>query len=141
MPVIVADTIVQGQVNKAADVAAKILGDLALCTVHLFTNDYVPVPQSVLGSFTEAVFTGYAAQAVAGWGTPELPSDGSVGVNDTTVLEWVGPSDASGQTVYGYYLRSAGAGTPYIGAYRFPFQVPLAVPTDVLDLVAGYFRQ
>lgn len=140
MPVIIADDIVQNQVNTSADVTAKKAADLALATIHLFTNNIPPTPQNVTADFIEAAFTGYAAQAVAGWGANELSLDGGVATNNTTVLEWIGPADASGQTIYGYYILSAGGGTPLIGAYLFANPVSLNVPTDVLDLVVAYKR-
>jgi hypothetical protein len=138
MPVISPDTSVQNITNKAADLTVKKAGDLALATVHLFTNNINPGPNNVVGDFTEAVFTGYVAKAIPGWTANELPGDGNVGTTGTTVLTWVGPADATGQTIYGYFVLSVGAGTPLIYACRFPAQVPLAVPTDVLDLVPTY---
>lgn len=130
---------VQSQANKDADLIAKKAGDLALATVHLFTNNINPTPQNVVGDFTEPTFTGYAAQAVAAWDTDELGADGSAGVFNTAVKTWVGPGDATGQTVYGYFLRSAGVGTPLVSAVKFAVPQPLMTPADVCNVVP-YFR-
>lgn len=138
MPVIVADLIVQSQVNKGVDLTAKKAGDLALATVHLFTNDYTPTPASVVGDFTEAVFTGYVDKAIPGWTANEYLLLGSVTTTGTTVLSWAGPGDATGETIFGYYVLSAGAGTPFIYAARLPEQFALANPANVLDLVPTY---
>lgn len=138
MPVVTTDASVQTQANRAADLTAKKAADLALATIHLFSNNYNPLPTSVVADFTEAVFTGYAAQPVAGWNANQLSQDGSVSTDATTVLTWVGPNDPTGQTIYGYYVLSAGMGTPLVYAVRFPTPVALAVPTNVLALVVTY---
>lgn len=141
MPVIIADTTVQTQPNKAADLTAKIAGDLAAATVHLFTNPITPTPETPVGSYTEATFTGYAAKAIAGWTAGEYDSQGNVDTTGTGVLSWVGPSDETGQTIYGYYVLSAGDGTPLIYAAAFSVPLPaLNLPTDVLDLVPTFTR-
>lgn len=138
MPVIIPDTSVQVVSNKSADLAVKKAGDLALATVHLFTNNLTPTPQNVTGDFTEAVFTGYLAKAIPGWTANEVNLDGTVNSTGTTVLTWVGPGDGTGQTIYGYYVLSAGVGTPLIYAARFPVAVGLELVTDVLDLVPTF---
>lgn len=138
MPVVTVDASVQGQVNRSADVTAKKAGDLALATVHLFTNALTPTPSSVVGDFTEATFTGYAAVAVAGWNANRLNTDGSISIDATNVMTFVGPGDATGETIQGYYVLAAGGGTPYLYAVRFPTPVALLTPADVLALVATY---
>lgn len=138
MPVITSDAAVQGQVNKSADLTAKKAGDLAAATIHLFTSNNVPTAFSVLADFTEAVFTGYAPIAVTAWNANELSLDGNVSTDATNVATWVGPGDATGETIQGYFVRSAGAGTPYLYAVKFPAPVALRVPTDVLALVATF---
>lgn len=138
MPVVTVDTTVQSAVNKALDLTAKKAGDLALATVHLFTNAIDPTPQSVVGDFTEATFTGYVAKAIAGWNANRTGLDGSVAADGTGVLTWVGPSDGSGETILGYYVLSAGGGTPIIYACRFPNPVGLATALDVLALVPTF---
>lgn len=138
MPVITSDNSVQSQSNKSADLTVKKAGDLAAATIHLFINNYNPGTTSSVGDFTEATFTGYTPQAVAGWNANELSADGSVSTDATTVKTWIGPADMTGQTVYGYYVLSAGMGTPYLYAVRFPVAVGLNVPTDVLALVATF---
>lgn len=138
MPTVQEDLSVQIQANKGADLTAKKAGDLALATVHLFTNNHTPAPGDAVGAFTEATFTGYVAKAVAGWTANDNNQDGSVGTTATTVLTWTGPADGSGQTVYGYYVLSAGAGTPILYAVKFPAGIGLNVPTDILNLVPSF---
>jgi len=138
MPVIISDNSVQGQANKSADLTAKKAGDLAAATVHLFTNDFVPTPTATAADFTEATFTGYAPVAVAGWNADEYNIDGSVSTDATNVMTWVGPGDASGQTIRGYYVLSAGLGTPYLYAVLFDDPVGLNHPTDVLGVVVTF---
>jgi len=142
MPVVQTDTVIQTQVNKGTDLTSKKAGDLAAATVHLFTNNITPTPLNVIGDFTEATFTGYAPVAVTGWGANASPPDGSVNADSTNVITFVGPSDASGQTIFGYFVKSAGLGTPLIYSARFaaPFGAgfPLITPADVLALVATF---
>lgn len=138
MPVVLTDQSVQGQTNKSADLTAKKAGDLAGATVHLYTNDYTPTPQSVVGDFTEATFTGYAAVAVAGWTANRLEASGAVSTDATNVIPFVGPGDATGQSIMGYFVKSAGGGTPYLYAVKFAAPVPLNSPADVLALVATF---
>lgn len=138
MPAIAVDTSVQVQDNKATDLTAKKAGDLALATVHLFTNNVTPTPSSQVGDFTEAVFTGYVAKVAAGWTANNEPPDGSVSTDSTNVMSWVGPNDGTGETIYGYYVLSAGGGTPLIYAAKFPVAIGLSTPTDVLNLVATF---
>jgi hypothetical protein len=138
MPLIEADPTVQIAANKSADLTAKKAGDLALATVHLYTNNHTPVPGDVVANFTEAAFTGYAAKAIPGWTANDVDVDGSVSSTGTTVLTWTGPADASGQTVYGYYILSVGGGTPIIAAALFTAPVGMNGVGDILDMVPTF---
>lgn len=140
MPVVTADNTVQSQVNKAADLDAKKLGDLLTATVHLFTNDYNPLPSSKVTDFTEAAFTGYAAKSVVLWTADQYNADGTVETASTNVMSWVGPTDMTGETIYGYYVLSIGGGTPLVYSARFDSPIGLNDATQVLDLVATFVR-
>ncbi len=141
MPVVPLDNTVQVAANKATDLTAKKAGDLALATVHLFTNNYTPLPTSVVGDFTEAAYVGYAAGVVAGWTANDIQADGTVTTDSTNVMPFVGPVGGAGPTVYGYYVLSAGGGTPLIYATRFTAPVALLDNNDVLNLVATYIQR
>jgi hypothetical protein len=100
-----------------------------------------PSRQSVLADFTEATFTGYVKKAVT-LGTAGY----DVSINEavqasTTVSQWNGPSDASGQTVIGWALVSEVAGPPVVDTLRasglFDNPHSLAVPTDMLAIAVS----
>lgn len=141
MPLILADNSVQTQANKSAQLTAKKAGDLAAATVHLFTNDINPTAGSVVGDFTEPVYAGYAGQPVAGWTANELEADGTVSTVATTVLSFTGPAAGGGPTVYGYYVLSAGGGTPLIYAARFVEPFGLVNDLKTLDVVPTFTQE
>lgn len=138
MPIVSGDVTVQANPNKDADLTAKKAGDLALATVHLFVNDIVPDGDTVVADFVECADTAYTPQVVAGWTANDPSPDGSISTTSTNVMSWVGSGDDTGGTVYGYYVKSAGGGTPLIYSVRLPFPQPLNAITDVIDLVATY---
>lgn len=138
MPAVLEDISVQVSTNKDADLTVKKAGDLALAKIDLFVNNHTPLPSSVFADFTLATFTGYVQKAVAGFTANETNLDGSVGTTATTVLSWVGPGDATGETVYGYLIRSAAVGNPLIAAVKLSSPVPLNTPADVLNLVPTF---
>lgn len=121
--------LVQNRTNMIADLNVKVAGDLAACTVHLFKNDMTPTPTTVIGDLTEADYTGYAAQPVGAWGGAFVNAEGKAQVTAPSLQ-----FQPSGSTVtnvcYGYYYRSAGGGTPLLGAVRFDEPVAMG---SVLD--------
>ncbi len=99
--------------------------------LHLFSNNYSPVSTSVVGSFTEATFTGYSAQTLsrASWGNPSTVSNAASSTYSAT-LTWTA---SSGQTIYGYYITGATSTTTVIWAERF--STPrILVNGDVIQL-------
>lgn len=40
--------------------------------MHLYVNNYTPLPSSVLGDFTEAAWPGYAAQTLSVWSAASI---------------------------------------------------------------------
>ena len=140
MPVIQIDPSVQVQVNKGADLTAKKAGDLAAATVHLFTNDVNPGPQGVVGDFVEAAYAGYAAVAVAGWTANNTDLQGNVSTDGTAVISFTGPVAGGGPLVYGYYVLSAGGGTPLIYYARFTAPFSLADNSKILSMVPTFTR-
>jgi len=73
-------------------------------TIHLYTNNFTPVATMTIGSFTEASYTGYAAQSLnAQWQAVVKIKDGEYQMS-TPVLTWNAPSSGAPQTVYGYWI-------------------------------------
>src|SRR5271166_3636732 len=130
-----------------SSVLFKLLGDLTagllepgtspnFAKVGLFTNNYTPLPTTVIGDLTEAAYTGYAQLDVPAWGDPSTVSATEVNVLGTTILQFQGPSSGPGAIIYGYFwLDSTGS---YIGAERFSSPIPLNVLTDVITLLPSF---
>src|SRR5262249_52801552 len=116
------------------------LQHLALATVHLFENNFNPTASNVLADFVEpgADWAGYAAIATTGWGAQAVDASGRVYITATPLLSWVGPVGGGGPTVYGYFLRSAQAGTPLLYSSRLPVPKPMGDDTQVLNLAATF---
>lgn len=102
-------------------------------TIRLFSNDFSPSENSVVGDFTECAFTGYAAVAGATWGTVGDDVDGSVYVS-TDSAEFKSTGSAVQENAYGWYLTDA-AGTALYAFQRFDEPVYFADLGDVLTLV------
>jgi hypothetical protein len=138
MPVVVAEHSTVPQAFML-DTAAVMLIDLIWDTgdvVRLFVNDIVPTTATALADLTEASFSTYAAEPFTLIGTLQANFDGSIQVLQGAPLEWAGPADLTGQTVYGYYVTNSG-GTVLKTTYRFPSPVSLTGEHDVLTLLPG----
>jgi hypothetical protein len=99
---------------------------------HLYTAAANPPSNnSVLADFTEATFTGYAAQTVTAWGGP-YADVGQQGVITSGTLLFPGPTSGTGQTALGIFITN-GAGTTLLGVAVFSSPVPLNIPTDFLQ--------
>jgi hypothetical protein len=86
-------------------------------TAHLYTNNYTPVPGSVLANFTEMTGTGYAAQTLASWSTPVLGGDGFY-TTQAAPVNFTNSGGSSWTAAYGWYYLDAG-GTNVISAGLF----------------------
>lgn len=89
-----------GERNLLTLLIAGIAG--AGAKVKLFSNNFTVIDATVLGDFTEATYTGYAAQTLAG---------GAVAGSNTAgraTASWTQQSytctGGSSQTIYGYYI-------------------------------------
>ena len=92
----------------------------------LFTNNVIPTYNTVLAGLTEAVYTGYAEQAVT-FETVYGKPDGSI-VLQTTLLEFAGPTDTTGQICYGYFILDAITSGNLLMAELFAVPINLSVP-------------
>lgn len=118
------------------------LQHLALCTVHLYTNNYQPEAGTVLADLhepdTATEWAEYAPIATTSWGAQAVDITGRVYVTANPLLVWVGPAIPFDQTVYGYFLRSAQAGLPLLTVNPFATPVPMQDDTHVLNAVATF---
>jgi hypothetical protein len=80
-------------------------------TLHLYSNDYTPVQDTVTESFTEATFPGYSAIDYArdDFGAPATVDDIAVSTLSPTPT-WT-CTGGGGQLIYGWYLVGATSGT------------------------------
>jgi hypothetical protein len=76
--------------------------------LHLFTNNHTPSHYDVVGTYTEANFSGYSSIALNSWGAPYLTSDFHEYVDE--VLRTFTNSGITAQTVYGYYVTNGSIG-------------------------------
>lgn len=111
MTLLVPNVGAQEMLRRALNYSAT--GDVSL---KLFTNDYTPVETSVVGSFTEAAWTGYAAKTLTGGSWTVTNADPS----EASYAQQTYTSTAGSQNApnYGYYVTNA-AGTVLIYAERF----------------------
>jgi hypothetical protein len=80
--------------------------------VRVFKNDYTPVDGSVLGSFTEANFTGYAQINMSGWSAAALDGNGKAATTADQVT-WTMGTPGTTNTVYGIYVVTAAGALLY----------------------------
>lgn len=82
--------------------------------LRLFENNYTPVEASVVGDFTEATFSGYAAITLTGASWTLTTADPAV----ADYAQQTFTASAAGNSVYGYYVTN-NAGTVLMWAERF----------------------
>lgn len=108
-----------GGLEKGLDaVRASLLasGNLQL---RLFQNNITPDQNTTVGDFTEATFSGYAAQTIATWGSVSLDGD-----NNAVVEEINRTFTQSGTTtindIYGYYVVDTSTTALLVWSERAP---------------------
>lgn len=115
-----------------------------LHAVRLFTNDFQPIPSTVLADFTEATFDGYAAKAIVNAAGFRDPATGDLEVNGSVADEvfLAGAAIAGPQTIFGWYITLAILGTEWIAAGRLDVPITVAAEGDgvVLPDILGAIR-
>ena len=88
-----------GQIKAALDVAIAA----TKLKVRLYSNNYVPIPSSVVGDFTEADFTGYTAggMVVPPTGAVFINSDNQAEFDCTTTNVWTATDAVTPNTIFG----------------------------------------
>lgn len=90
-------------------------------TLRIYRNDLDPGPATTLASFTEANFTGYAGESVAGdWTSPVLLAPGQYQF-DSSLYTWTNTGVLS-QELFGWYIDD---GTDWRLAQRFTSSITL----------------
>jgi len=123
------------QVAALADLqtAWQAAGSTGPLTAHLYQNDYVPSPASVLADFTEADFDGYADVDLTLLVGPYLNPQGQPEIQNASVT-WAMTGTTTPNTIFGYYFTTlAGA---YHSGERFDSPRPML---DTLSLITLLF--
>jgi hypothetical protein len=120
---------------EAVALAAGLGTALATGKLHLYTAAAnQPSRNSVIGDFTEAIFAGYAAAAVAAWSAAFADANGDGAVNMPS-QNFSGPSSGAGQTLLGcYYTDTTSAHLLWAAAFDSP--LPLTAAIDMLIIGA-----
>jgi len=117
-----------------AYIASFFLASPDQAVLHLYQNDINPDANSVVGSFTEATFTGYAAipltmSAVA-------LNDSNIPVSQSNLCHFQPSGTAVTNTIYGLYITDE-PGTTLLVAQRF--NTP-QVMSSVFNAINGVWR-
>jgi hypothetical protein len=104
------------QAEKLVAAASIASSELNNCTMHLFSNNYIPSGKDTIASFTEAAFSGYANATIATWGTPFYDGAGNAKTVATSV-EFTQNGGNITDVAYGYWLQSGNS--TILGAQRF----------------------
>jgi hypothetical protein len=106
-------------------------------TVRLIAAPVVLTPSMVVGDFTEADFSGYAAETVTVVGPAWDDNEGNA-VLSLTAAHFQGTTGAVVNTIYGYWitaqLKPTGA-VMLLEAQLFDTPIPIAGSGDAIDFV------
>lgn len=103
--------------------------NLVLC---LYKNDITPSEADVIGTYTEATFTGYANKTLTGATWAVTPGDPTVATYPEQIF--TSSLGQTSQNIYGYYLKRLGSGD-LVYAERFsngPY--PIANNGDIIKV-------
>ena len=92
---------------------------------HLFTNNAMPGPATVLADLTEASFPGYASVTVTSGGWTSSGVSGHVGYKIAPAITFTNSSGSS-VSVYGFFVTDS-TGTILLAAARFD-AAPIVIP-------------
>lgn len=104
-------------------------------TVHLFQNNIFPSPDLTIASFTEADYTGYAAQSLGAFAGAFANDAGDV-VAEFPHNVFVPTGSAVGNTIYGWWVQGPlGGGSPELIDVR-RLDTPVQLTSTLTALVA-----
>jgi hypothetical protein len=101
--------------------------------LKLFKNNVVPSDASILSTFTEADFSGYAAASPTWSVATEVANKAQT--NDSMPRVFSHSGGGTANTIYGYYVVSFAA--PYLlWAERFPAPITMSASGDTITITA-----
>lgn len=128
--------------DKIRDLLAADTTTLAAAAgvkTHLAKNAFTPANNRVIGDFTEANFTGFAAK-VSGTGTQQAFNDPTSGTRVVQILEPAGgwhwqATDGLQlpQVIYGWYVTDTTSAIVY-GCQLLPTPITLTAALDSVDI-------
>ena len=99
--------------------------------LRLFKNDITPAEADVVGGYTEATFTGYAAVTLTGASWTITP--GSIPQASYAEQAFTSSADQTAQIIYGYYITRATA-ADLVAAERFTTPPTIQFNGDSIEL-------
>jgi hypothetical protein len=99
--------------------------------LHLFQNDFTPLPTSVVGDFDEADFGGYGTELPV-FTAPVFGPNGLISA-PAGVQNFICDGTAPSNMVFGWYLLDSAGGLVMSG--RFAAAKPMAANGDAITLV------
>ena len=100
--------------------------------LRLFQNNYIPVNGTLVANFTEATFSGYAAQTVPNFGSPSTVSN-KAKIVAASACVFSHNGGGTSNTVYGYYFTDS-TGVSLILAERFAAPIVMASSGDTISI-------
>lgn len=127
----------EGQTEFMTDVKTALAAVITATKlkVHLYTNNYTPIGSTTITDFTEATFTGYAAQNVPALGVVFTNDSGQAEFDCTATSTWTATDAVTPNTIYGYYVVDSTTGTIVRWAERFDTPVDMTAAGKTLILL------
>jgi hypothetical protein len=90
-----------------ADNLAAWLSGLGTLTLHLAKNSVTITQASILTDFTDANFSGYAAQTIGTWGAPVYDATNHRYTSAAPALTFLNTTGSVGNSIYAVYVTNA----------------------------------
>ena len=105
------------EIGLGQSMAAWTSGIGAL-TIHLAKNSFTIDRSLVLGSITEADFSGYSSQSIGTWGSPVYDATNHRYTSTAPANTWTNSTGAVGNTIYAVYVKDSGGNLIWCEAAR-----------------------
>lgn len=135
--IVVPDTLSLAQLLALTTTPGAFFGAI----VKLFQNDFTPSRAAVVGDFTEATYTGYAASSAVTWAAPFIdPVAGPTVMSNLVAFPAGSPFVISNQ-IYGYYVVDGSGNLLFSERFGTPVNVSLSTANIVIVPNFGLISQ
>lgn len=113
--------------------------ELVNCEVKLAKADFVLSPSLVLTDFTEADFSGYAAEVVAALLPAYINPDGGAAAQIATI-QFDHTGGATANSIYGFWVETTGGDLISVGKFDAPVAMAAlgdAIPLNIQFVIAN----